>query len=402
MKTADITIVGAGIIGLATAYALTNRFPACSLAILEKEDNVARHQTGNNSGVLHAGLYYKPGSLRATLCGVGKRRMQEFCEEHHIVYELCGKVIVAYTDDELPRLRTILERGIANGVPGVRWINQAELREIEPYAAGIAAVHSPQTGIVDYKAVCVRLRQLLEARGVQFGFLERVDKVERGSGGLAIHTPAATHVSKHVITCGGLYADRLARLMGAAQDVQIVPFRGEYYFLKPERQHLVRGLIYPVPDPSFPFLGVHFTKTTHGKVEAGPNAVFALAREGYSWGKVNVGDLAEALGFVGFQKLAGKFWRTGLMEIRRSLSKDLFVQALQRLVPELRSADVERGGAGVRAQSIASTGTLVDDFSFIEMQDALHVINAPSPAATASLAIGDHIVDRASALFSLR
>ena len=398
---ADLTIVGAGIIGLATAYALSQRFPSRPISILEKENDVARHQTGNNSGVLHAGLYYKPGSLRATLCGQGKLRMQAFCEEHGIAHELCGKVIVAFADDEVPRLKNILERGLANAVPGVRWIERAELHEIEPHAGGLCAVYSPQTGIVDYKAVCAVLRRVLEARGVQFGFLQQVDRVARVADGLAIHTPATTHNTKHLITCGGLYADHMAQLMGGARDVRIVPFRGEYYFLKPARRHLVRGLIYPVPDPSFPFLGVHFTKTVHGDVEAGPNAVFALAREGYGWGRINLPELADALGFVGFQKLARKYWRTGLMEMRRSLSKDLFVHALQRLVPELVPDDVQRGGAGVRAQAIRSDGTLVDDFSFVEMPDALHVLNAPSPAATASLSIGDHVADRATALFGL-
>ena len=399
--SADLTIVGAGIIGLATAYSLTQRFPSRSIVILEKEADVARHQTGNNSGVLHAGLYYKPGSLRATLCGVGKQRMQAFCAEHGIAFELCGKVIVAYTEAELPPLKNILERGVANGVPDVRWIERDELRAIEPHAGGLCAVYSPQTGIVDYKAVSATLRRILEARGVQFGFLERVDNIERGPEGLTIRSSTTSHRSRHLITCGGLYADRMAQLMGSARDIRIVPFRGEYYFLKPGRKYLVRGLIYPVPDPSFPFLGVHFTKTIHGEVEAGPNAVFALAREGYSWGKINLGELADSLGFAGFQKLARKYWRTGLMEIRRSLSKELFVQALQKLIPDLQSDDVVRGGAGVRAQAIGSNGTLVDDFSFVEMPDALHVINAPSPAATASLAIGDYIVDRAVALFGL-
>lgn len=397
----DLAIVGAGIVGLATAWAYTRNHPNRSLIVIEKEKKEAQHQTGNNSGVLHAGMYYKPGTLRATLCQSGKRMMEEFCTEHGVAWERCGKVIVAVDAPELPRLKSIYERGIANGVPGLRWIDASELRALEPHAAGIAAVHSPNTGIADYKAVSAKLRDLLSRRGVQFKFSSHFDAVTHLPGGsLALRASGETIDAKALITCGGLHADRLAQLMGAGRDVRIVPFRGEYFFLKPERQHLVKGLIYPVPDPAFPFLGVHFTKTTHGRVEAGPNAVFALAREGYGWRNISLRDLADALGFAGFQTLAKKFWRTGLMEMRRSLSQPLFVAALQRLVPELAPADVVRGGAGVRAQAIGRDGALLDDFAFVDMPNALHVLNAPSPAATASLAIGEYIVERAEQSFS--
>lgn len=400
----DLTIVGAGIVGLATAYAIHQRHPHLKMTILEKENEVAQHQTGNNSGVIHAGIYYKPGTLRAKLCVQGVRQLTDFCDTHGIEYHRCGKLIVAVTEDELPRLKTLYERGQANGVPNLRQMNQAELREVEPYAAGIAAIHSPNTGIVNFKAVARKLRDLLLERGVEVRLMQQVNLISHRHNQLNITTPQFELQSKHLINCGGLYADKIGQMMGIASEIRIIPFRGEYFFLRKESHHKVRGLIYPVPDPSFPFLGVHFTRVIrdHGfGVEAGPNAVFAFAREGYRFGKINVGETVDALSFIGFQRLAAKFWRTGLGEMRRSLSKALFLQSLQRLMPDLRADELEPGGAGVRAMAIHQSGEMVDDFYIVDAPNALHVLNAPSPAATASLAIGEHIAQRAAGLFGL-
>lgn len=401
-STMDLTIVGAGIVGLATAYAVSQRFPHLKVTILEKEPEVAQHQTGNNSGVLHAGIYYKPGTLRAKLCVQGVRQMTDFCDAHGIEYQRCGKLIVAVTEDELPRLKTLLERGIANGVPGLRQMNQAELHEIEPFAAGIAAIHSPNTGIVNYKAVSRKLRDLLHERGIEVQLTQKVISISHRHSLLNITTPHFKLQSKHLINCGGLYADTIGDMMGIASEIRIIPFRGEYFLIRKEKHDMVRGLIYPVPDPSFPFLGVHFTRVTRDDgigVEAGPNAVFAFAREGYRFGKINLGETVNALGFVGFRRLAAKYWRTGLNEMRRSLSKPLFVQSLQRMMPSLQSDDLEPGGAGVRAMAIHRSGEMVDDFYIVDSPKALHVLNAPSPAATASFAIGEHVAQRAANLF---
>lgn len=401
ITTYDVAIVGAGIVGLATAYALSQRRPGLRLIVLEKESEIARHRTGHNSGVIHSGVYYKPGSFKARLCVEGVRKLEAFCDAHSIPYRRIGKVIVATRAGELPRLDDLFERGIANGVPGLRKIGSEALREVEPHAAGLCAIHSPNTGIVDYTQVAYKLRELLCSQGVVVRTSSNVIAIRSVSqGGEHLRIGVANGdevVARRLINCAGLYSDAVARMMGLHPDVRIVPFRGEYYFVKESRRHLVRGLIYPVPDPAFPFLGVHFTRTIHGEVEAGPNAVFAFAREGYSMGQVNLGELAGTLAFSGFRKVARKWWRTGVFEIYRSLSKPAFVRSLQTLVPEITGDDVVRGGAGVRAQAISADGQLVDDFRFMETLQSLHVLNAPSPAATASLAIGEYIAMRAEA-----
>jgi (S)-2-hydroxyglutarate dehydrogenase len=392
-------VVGGGIVGLATAYALTTRYPDARVVLLEKEDGVARHQTGHNSGVVHAGIYYAPGSLKATLCTRGVGMLEAFCREHGLAYEAVGKVIVATREAELPRLDALMERGARNGVPGLRPVDADELRDIEPHAAGIRGIHSPNTAIVDYGRISATLAEALRRRGVRIELGARVTGIAEDGDDVVVTTPRFTARARRLVACAGLHADRLARLAGATPSVRIVPFRGEYYFLTPERSHLVRGLIYPVADPELPFLGVHLTRTVHGEVEAGPNAVFALAREGYSHRVVRAGDLLETLAFAGFWRLAGRFWRVGAYEYYRSFSKAAFVASLRTLVPELTVADVRRGGAGVRAQAIGSDGRLVDDFAFVETERSLHVLNAPSPAATASLAIGEHLVDRVAHWF---
>jgi L-2-hydroxyglutarate oxidase LhgO len=398
----DVAIVGGGIVGLATARALVERSPRARIVLLEKEAKLATHQTGHNSGVIHSGIYYRPGSFKARLCVEGVRLMVEFCEAHGIRWERCGKVIVATREDELPRLQALYERGVANGVPGVTMIDADRVRELEPHAAAIRAIHSPHTGIVDYSEVSAALARGLTAHGVALETNARVTRIARTDDGWELTTPRLTVRARALVNCGGLYSDAIARMAGARTDVRIIPFRGEYYFIKPERRELVRGLIYPVPDPEFPFLGVHFTRTVHGDVEAGPNAVLAFAREGYRFGQVKPAELAGTLGYPGFWAMARRYWRTGAYEVYRSLSKAAFVGALQRLVPGLRADDVSPGGAGVRAQAVSPDGSLVDDFRIVESPNAVHVVNAPSPGATASLAIGRHIAGVAVQAFGLR
>lgn len=397
----DIAIIGSGIIGLATGLALLERFPALHLTILEKEAEVASHQTGHNSGVIHAGIYYKPGSLKARLCVEGVRRLTAFCDRHGVAYERCGKVIVAADASELPALEELHRRGTANGVPGLRRIGPGELADLEPHARGVAALHSPNTAIVDYREVAHAMAARLRERGVKLRTGAGVASIRTDGPRLRLETAAGDIAARHVINCAGLYSDRVARMMGIRTEVQIVPFRGEYYRLRAERRSLVRGLIYPVPDPRFPFLGVHFTRTIHGEVEAGPNAVLAFAREGYARGHVRGDELWEIFAYRGFRALALRYWRTGLAESYRSLSKGAFTRALQRLVPEVRAADLAPGGAGVRAQAVAPDGRLVDDFHIVETPAAIHVLNAPSPGATASLAIGDYIAGLAARAFAL-
>jgi (S)-2-hydroxyglutarate dehydrogenase len=387
----DLTVVGGGIVGLATARALLAERPDLRLVILEKEPRLAAHQTGHNSGVIHSGIYYKPGSHKARLCVEGARLMKEFCAEHAIRVDPIGKVIVATFEDELPRLQALFERGKANGVAGLSLIDRDRLREIEPHAAAIRAIHSPTTAIVDYGEVAQALARDLLAQGVAIRTGARVTAVDRTSDGFDLSTASGPIQSRRLVNCAGLYSDVVARLAGARPGLRIIPFRGEYYMIRPERHDLVRGLIYPVPDPEFPFLGVHFTRTVHGEVEAGPNAVLAFAREGYRFGRIHLREFAGTLGYSGFWAMARRYWRTGSYEMYRSVSKRAFVRALQRLVPEVTAADVAPGGAGVRAQAVAEDGSLVDDFRIIRSPDAIHVLNAPSPAATASLAIGRHI-----------
>jgi L-2-hydroxyglutarate oxidase LhgO len=396
----DVTIVGGGIVGLATAYRLQQRLPRLRLAVLEKEATVAAHQTSHNSGVIHAGIYYRPGSLRAKLCVEGARRMVAFCREHELPHELCGKLIVATRAEELPALAELTRRASLNGVPDLAELDAEAIRRIEPHAAGIRALHVPGTGIVDYGAVARKLADLTEARGAHIRTRSRVTGFRHlNHSEVVLKTRFGVVNTRYVVNCGGLHSDRVARRAGVKPDARIVPFRGEYYLLRPGERHLVRGLIYPVPDPRFPFLGVHFTRTVHGGVEAGPNAVLALAREGYRWSQVCPRDLLETLTFTGFWRLAGKYWRTAVGEVYRSLSKPAFVRALQRLLPDIRSEHLAPGGSGVRAQAVLDDGVLIDDFRILRQDRAIHVLNAPSPAATASLCIGDEIAARVEEMF---
>ena len=395
----DITIIGGGIVGLATALELTKRYPQRKLAILEKEDRLAAHQTGHNSGVIHSGIYYKPGSLKAQTCVAGAKAIIAFCQQHDIPYEVCGKVVVATSPAELPRLEELHRRGTANGVEGMEMIGPERLREIEPHATGVRALHVPTTGIIDFPRVAQTYAQLIQEKGGDLRLRHELLGIVRADGGLVLETSQESIHSKFMINCGGLHCDRIARLAGAQPDLQIVPFRGEYYTIAPQRRTLVKNLIYPVPDPAFPFLGVHFTRTIDGLVEAGPNAVLAFAREGYKKSDFDARDLRETLTFSGFRKMARKYWRTGLGEMFRSFSKQAFLAALQRLLPELTLGDLQPGGSGVRAQAISSQGALVDDFMISVTGSALHVLNAPSPGATASLAIGKMIVDKAGQEF---
>jgi L-2-hydroxyglutarate oxidase LhgO len=388
-----IAIVGGGIVGLATGYQLLKRFPAIELLVLEKENGPGRHQTGNNSGVLHCGLYYKPGSTKARLAVQGVRRMVEFCVEHHIAHELCGKVVVATEQEEVPRLHALLERGKANGLEGLQLLGPEQIREFEPHAAGLVGIRVPQEGIVDFKAVTVALVDEIQARGGEIRFSSKVTRL-RESNGWRIVTASGEYEADFLINCGGLHCDRLSRLAGTHDPTKIVPFRGEYYKLREDRQHLVRNLIYPVPDPSFPFLGVHFTRMIHGGIEAGPNAVLAFAREGYKLTDFSLRDMIETATYAGFWNFLLRYPAMCWSEFRRSLSKALFCHSLQRLVPEIQVEDLAHGGAGVRAQALSPSGELVQDFYFVRQARALHVLNAPSPAATASLAIADEIIDR--------
>jgi L-2-hydroxyglutarate oxidase len=391
----DLIIIGGGIVGLATALEVTRRFPALRLAVLEKEAALAAHQSGHNSGVIHSGIYYRPGSLKAKLCVAGASAMIAFCREHGIAHEICGKVVVATSQRELPALVELQRRGVANGVPGLAMIDAERLRELEPNAAGLRALHVPSTGITDYAAVTRKYAELVTtAHGTVLTATEVVG-ITRGHGEMVLQTTRGDYRAGFLINCAGLYSDRIGRLAGADTEVRIIPFRGEYYEIAPARRSLVRGLIYPVPDPDLPFLGVHFTRRVDGSIEAGPNAVLALRREGYRKTDVSLGDLGEAMSFGGFWRMARKFWKVGAGEYYRSLHKPAFVKALQKLVPGIRSEDLERGGAGVRAQAVDKAGKLVDDFRFAVSERAVHVVNVPSPAATASIVIGQEIVKMA-------
>jgi (S)-2-hydroxyglutarate dehydrogenase len=400
-QSADLAIVGGGIVGLATALALGEAHPRLRLLVLEKEERIATHQTGHNSGVIHSGIYYKPGSLKARTCVEGARRMKQFCDTHGIKWEGCGKVIVATDQAELPRLQTIYERGQANGLAGLKMLSAEELREFEPNCRAVRAIHVPETGIVDYVQVAGKMAELIQQRGGRILTGAGVHAIRRQGAGLVLESAQGPVETRFLVNCGGLHSDRVAGLTGVTPEVRIIPFRGEYYMIRAERRSIVRGLIYPVPDPEFPFLGVHFTRTIHGDVEAGPNAVLAFAREGYTLGTVRPGDLAGTLGYSGFWHMARKYWRVGAYEMYRSASKAAFVRSLQKLVPDIRSSDLEVGGAGVRAQAVAPDGSLVDDFKISVTPGAVHVVNAPSPAATASLAIGRHVAGVAAETFGL-
>jgi (S)-2-hydroxyglutarate dehydrogenase len=397
----DIAIVGGGIVGLATGLELLQRHPDLRLVILEKEDAIGQHQTGHNSGVIHSGIYYAPGSLKATLCVKGKAKLLDFCERHNIMYDLVGKVIVATDEEELPRLQNLYERGQKNGVPGLEMIGPERIREIEPHCVGIKALYSPETGIIDYSVVARKYAELIEAAGGEIRTNHEVIGISRRGNMRLLETPVGAVETRYVISCAGLYADRVAKLTGGAAEPQIVPFRGDYYMLRPEKSDWVWGNIYPVPDPRFPFLGVHFTRRINGDVWLGPNAVLAFAREGYRLTDLNVGELIEALRYRGFQRLATKFWRTGMDEMYRDVSKNAVLASLQRYMPDLTMDDMIPGPSGVRAQALAPDGSLVDDFIVDRQGDTLHVRNAPSPAATSSLAIGELIADAAEETFTL-
>jgi (S)-2-hydroxyglutarate dehydrogenase len=387
-----VIIVGGGIVGLATAYRLGEKFPGARITLLEKEAGLGRHQTGHNSGVLHCGLYYQPGSVKARLAVSGIRQMVEFCQENSIPHEVCGKLVVAANESELPRLRALHERGQVNGLEGLRWLTADEMREIEPHVGGVAALRVPQEGIADYPKVCEVLAARLSERGAVVVTGARVERLQRSGSGWQARTAKGDYESDFLINCAGLHCDRVAELAGERRELRILPFRGEYYKLKPARQHLVRHLIYPVPDPRFPFLGVHFTRLIQGGIEAGPNAVLASSREGYRKTDFNAADFLDALSYRGFWRFLGRYPSTAWFELRRSLSRNLFCQSLQRLVPEIQPDDLETGGSGVRAQAISPAGELVQEFCLVARPNALHVLNAPSPAATASLAIGAEIV----------
>jgi L-2-hydroxyglutarate oxidase len=393
MHESDLIIIGGGIVGLATGYRFLERFPGKTVTVLEKEAQIAKHQTGRNSGVLHTGIYYRPGSLKALNCRAGKQAMQDFCTRENVPFDLCGKIIVAIDPSELPRMEDLLVRGPQNGVVCNR-ISPEQIREIEPHCAGLAGIHVPEAGVVDYAAAARRMAEIITERGSRVVTSAKATAIRRDNGRAIVETAAGEFAAQHVVNCAGLYSDRVTRLSGAKPSAKVVPFRGEFYSLRQEGQYLVKALIYPVPDPAYPFLGVHYTKRMNGLIECGPNAVLAFAREGYKNTTVNLRDLGETLAYPGFWKLCTKYWRIGANEMYRSFSKRAFVRALQRLVPEMKSEYLDWAPAGVRAQTVSPDGQMVDDFVIDETERVVNVENAPSPAATASLNIGKLVVER--------
>jgi (S)-2-hydroxyglutarate dehydrogenase len=391
----DIIVVGGGIVGLATALKLKNASPFLKILLIEKENELAKHQTGNNSGVIHSGLYYKPGSLKAKNCIHGYRLLIDFCKENEVPFELCGKIVVATNEKELPLLENLYVRGKQNGLENLKKLNKAQLKENEPHVDGLEGIFVPQTGIVDYKIVAEKYGEILRSKDVDINLSEQVIDVQTSDSKVVVITQKQSYSTKLIINCAGLYSDKVARMTGSDLNVKIIPFRGEYFKLRKEKEYLVKNLIYPVPDPNFPFLGVHFTRMAKGGVEAGPNAVLAFSREGYRKSDINFSELAETLAWPGFQKVASKYWRTGFGEMYRSFSKSAFTKALQKLIPEIQESDLEIGGAGVRAQACDRQGGLVDDFLILEKEHVINVCNAPSPAATSSLAIGETVADLA-------
>ena len=395
----DIGIIGGGVVGLATAYQLSQKFPKLSVAVIEKESSLARHQTGHNSGVLHSGIYYKPGSLKAINCRQGKKAMEKFCEEQDIDFELCGKIIVALNDEEVPRMQNIFQRGQENGV-NCKIISREEMLETEPHVAGVQAIHVPECGIVNYKQVCLRLGEIIEEKEENQLFLgHQVTKIKNLNDSLVIETNKEVIECKQLINCGGLHSDKITKLGGQKPPAKIIPFKGEYFELKENAKHLCKNLIYPVPDPAFPFLGVHFTRMIDGTVECGPNAVLAFGREAYGKFDLNLNDLLESITYPGFQKMAIKHWKIGWGEMWRSYNKGAFVKALKRLIPEIEASHLVSAPAGIRAQAVSPEGGLVDDFLIEENPRIINVCNAPSPAATASLNIGSTIVEKISDRF---
>lgn len=391
----DVVIVGGGIVGLATAYQLKKLKPKLSIVLVEKELALAQHQTGHNSGVIHSGIYYKPGSLKATNCINGYHQLLNFCRENEISFELCGKLIVATSQEELPSLENIYQRGIENGLQGLKRLNQSQLKEIEPYVNGVEGVFVPQTGIIDYKAVSFKYGEIFQKMGGVINLGEKVLDIKHYAAHSEIFTSRKSYQAKLIINCAGLYSDKIAALNEKNLNVRIIPFRGEYFDIKPEKQYLVKNLIYPVPDPNFPFLGVHFTRMINGGVEAGPNAVFAFKREGYKKTDIQFKEMFESLAWPGFRKVALKYWQIGLGEFYRSFSKTAFTKALQKLIPEIQENDLVPAGAGVRAQACDREGGLLDDFKIIQNKHIIHVLNAPSPAATSSLSIGETVASMA-------
>ncbi len=404
----DLTIIGGGILGLATALKIGASHPRTKILILEKEPRLAQHQTGHNSGVIHSGLYYKPGSLKALACVTGRKALMAFCDQHSVPYEICGKLVVATSDEELPRLDDLHRRGVANGLQGIELIGPERIKEFEPHTTGLKALYVPETGIIDYHKVAEAYAKRIRAAGTEIQTSAKVTSIVERGNEIALLTTAGDFRTRRLINCCGLQSDLVARMMGeghsaSADEHRIIPFRGEYYRLAPEKHFLVRNLIYPVPDPTFPFLGVHFTRMIKGEggIEAGPNAVLAYAREGYRKTDINLSDLWQTVSFKGFWAMTGKYWQTGFGELYRSLSKAAFVTALQKLLPEITANDLIAGGSGVRAQAVSSTGALVDDFVIKQSPNAIHVLNAPSPGATASLAIGQSIAEMAAKSFDL-
>ncbi len=397
----DFIIVGAGIVGLSTAYKLSQKYPTLDILVLDKEDRVAAHQTGHNSGVIHSGIYYKPNSYRAKNCVNGRHQLVDFCEEHEVAYEICGKVIVATDEKDIPRLEKIYETGQINKIEGIEMIGPDRLAEIEPHASGVKAIHVPCSGIVDFVGVCEKQKELIEAKGNEVKFNQEVKNVHHQNGHVVAVTESDHFEASWLINCAGLYSDHVAESAGVRSEIQIVPFRGEYYELKPDAEHLVNGLIYPMPNPAFPFLGVHFTKMVHGSIECGPNAVFAFKREGYTKLSFDLNETIETINFPGFWNLAKKHWRMGLEEYYRSFSKKAFVEDLQRLIPAISEDDLVTSPSGVRAMALKPNGEILDDFHFETTRNEIHILNAPSPAATAGLAIGDEVVKRAEQNFDL-
>lgn len=390
--TYNTIIIGAGLVGLATAYQLKLKNPNSKILILEKEAKVSQHQSGHNSGVIHSGIYYKPGSLKAKNCIEGYQSIIQFAEKYDIKFDLCGKIIVATAPEELPLLDNIYNRGVENGLQNLQYLSKEEFQEIEPHCAGLKAVKVPQTGIIDYPGVAEKLKELFLNLGGEILFNQKVTAIISSTETI-IKSENSEYKTEKVITCGGLYSDKLSKLTDPKNDFIIVPFRGEYYQLKEEKKGLVKHLIYPVPDPNFPFLGVHFTRMIDGNVEAGPNAVLAFKREGYKFSDFNFAETLETFTYPGFWKIAAKYGKTGLGEIHRSLSKAAFTKALQKLIPEIREEDLVPGGAGVRAQALRRDGSLIDDFDILQKGNVIHVRNAPSPAATSCLSIGEKIAN---------
>lgn len=397
----DFTIVGAGIVGLSTAYKLSLKYPDAAILILEKENRVAAHQTGKNSGVIHSGIYYQPGSYKAKNCVDGRHQLVDFCKTHDVAIDICGKVIVATDEKERPGLQKIFERGLKNEIEGIEMIDARRLNELEPHVQGVAAIHVPCAGIVDFTGMCIKLKELLEAKNGEVKFNSPVTNISDKGDEVHVEAGGKKISTRFLVNCAGLYSDHVARFAGVHSPVKIVPFKGEYYELKPEAEYLVNNLIYPLPNSEFPFLGVHFTRMVLGGIECGPNAVFAFKREGYSKLSFSLKDTTETVNFPGFWKMAKEHWRMGLGEYRRSFSKKAFVKGLQNLIPEITEDQLQPSPAGIRAMALQPNGEILDDFYYEVTDRQIHVLNAPSPAATAGLSIGDEIVEKATANFKL-